>query len=122
MFRDLCALGRLNVPTVPELNRVAAEAAPCVLLTPLDCYWEGSLLQEPDEPVLPVNTSNCSMNSPSGYVNDSDIPANITWGNVNFVILRQCLNASAESGYTAFVDGVRVLIVLLGFVGISLKH
>ena len=100
-FRQLCAAGRLNIPSVPELNRIAAEAIPCVLITPLDCYWEGSILQEPDDDIAPVDTSSCMQNSPTG--DDS----NVTWGNIDFDILRQCLGANqSESGFSIFLDAV----------------
>ena len=105
-FRDLCAAGRLNVPTVPELQRIAEGAVPCVILTPIDCYWEGSLLQEPDEVVDPVDVSACMLDSPSGLDADGE-PNNITWGNLNFTTLRDCLGVDPrETNYTAFVDYV----------------
>lgn len=99
MFRDLCVAGRLTTG-VEELDRVAGEAVPCLFLTPLDCYWEGSILQEPDDIVTEVDTSGClPPNSPS---NDE----NVTWGNIDFEQLRMCLQNSPESGYTGFIDGV----------------
>ena len=102
LLRDLCAAGRLNIPSVPELNRVAAEAAPCVLITPLDCYWEGSYLQQPDDFIEPVNLPACLVNSPHGNSSEG-----ITWGNIDFEILRKCLlQEQEESGLTPFINAV----------------
>lgn len=99
------------MPTVPELNRVAGSAIPCLLLTPVDCYWEGSILQEPDFDVLPVNTRTCTANSPSGTNDDGTAPANVTWGNLNAPVLRQCLTFP-ESGFTPFVNEVCIMCML----------
>ena len=104
----MCAAGRLGITRSPELNRVAAEAIPCVLITPLDCYWEGSILQEPDDFVEPVNASNCLVNSPHG--NDTN---GITWGNIDFNILRECLLNSTESGFTVFLSAVCFQCVII---------
>ena len=109
-FRDLCAAGRLTVPGVQELQRIADGAIPCLILTPIDCFWEGSILQEPDTPVAPVNISTCQSPSPSG-LDENGMPANVTWGNLNFPVLTDCLTAYPPSGYTPFVDLVRILHV-----------
>ena len=98
------------MPSVPELNRIAGSAVPCLLLTPIDCYWEGSILQEPDFDVAPVNTNTCITHSPSGYNND-DTPADVTWGNLNAPVLRQCLTFT-ESGFTPFVNAVCITCML----------
>ena len=99
-FRDLCAAGRLEIPQIPELTRIALAAVPCVLLSPLDCYWEGSILQEPDAFVAPVNIPSCLQNSPHG--NDS---IGVTWGNLDFGVLQECLLDNASiSGITPFLD------------------
>ena len=108
----MCAAGRLSIPQSPELNRVAAQAVPCVIITPLDCYWEGSILQEPDNFVPPVNTSACLQNSPH-----DDDSKGITWGNIDFDTLRECLLQSPESGFTVFLNAVCVLCI-----GINLFH
>ena len=101
-FRDVCAAGRLNLPFVPELKRVAAALPPCLFLTPIDCYWEGSILQDLHPPVPPVNTSVCKgENNPSG-VNST----NVKWRNLNVSLLLECLKKSPESGYSPFVDQV----------------
>ena len=99
------------MPGVPELQRIAFGAVPCLIITPIDCFWEGSILQEPDAPVPPVNTSACQDPSPSGF-DEYGMPANVTWGNLDFPILRQCLSRGLlempTSGYTPFVDFVRI--------------
>ena len=101
-FRDLCTAGRLPVPQTPELDRVLDSLLPCVIITPLDCYWEGSILQEPDYYIAPVNVSACVTNNPNR--NDSQ---GITWGNVDFAIMYECLLAgSAESGFTVYLNAV----------------
>ena len=97
------------MPSVMELQRIADNAIPCLLLTPIDCFWEGSILQEPDEPVPPVNIPTCQNPSPSGV--DDGMPADITWGNINFTILTECLLAFPPSGYTPFVDLVRIYLL-----------
>ena len=99
------------MPSVPELHRVAKELTPCLILTPVDCYWEGSILQAPDIPINPVNTSTCLNDSPSGYSDDGTTPANVDWGNLNPDTLRQCLTFP-ESGFTPFVNAVRILCML----------
>lgn len=113
IFRNLCGAGRLVVPSVPELQRVAFGAIPCLILTPIDCFWEGSILQEPDADVTPVNTAACLRDSPSGYYDDGVTPANVTWGNLQMDVLRSCLSENvAESHYTPFID--KVCIVYTG--------
>lgn len=101
------------MPTVPELQRIAFGAIPCLLLTPIDCFWEGSILQEPDTPVPPVAISTCRppYPSPSGVNNETGLPENVTWGNLDFDVLTECLSdptAMPPSGYTPFVDLVRI--------------
>ena len=98
--------------SVPELQRIADGAVPCLLLTPIDCFWEGSILQEPDDHVPPVNTPTCRnpFPSPSG-LDENGMPANITWGNINFTILTECLLQFPLSGYTPFVDLVRIYLL-----------
>ena len=103
-FREVCFLGRFAVPHVPTLNRVAIELAPCIILTPLDCYWEGSILLDPYEefrPVAPANDTACLQDSPTG-INSTEM----TWGNLDFSVLRRCLLNSSESGYTPWLDEV----------------
>ena len=99
------------MPSVMELQRIANDSVPCLLLTPIDCFWEGSILQEPDVSVRPVNISTCQNPSPSG-VDDNGMPADITWGNINFTILTECLLAAFPlSRYTPFVDLVRIYLL-----------
>lgn len=98
-FRNVCG-GERFVTGVAELDRVIREALPCIMLTPLDCYWEGSLLQAPDEPVDPIDEEGClPPNSPT--FNES-----VTWGNLDFEKLSECLLNSPDSNYTFFVDQV----------------
>ena len=96
-FHDICAIARLSLPQVPELNRVAAGLAPCLFITPLDCYWEGSFLQEPDSPVVPVDIPTCERLAGG---------QNLTWGNLIIDHLRACLFAGVPEQYTPFIDGV----------------
>lgn len=111
IFRDLCGAGRLVVPSVPELQRVAFGVIPCLILTPVNCFWEGSILQEPDSDVSPVNIAACLRNSPSGY-NKDGTPAKVTWGNLRIDVLRKCLSENVtESRYTPFVDKVTMCLV-----------
>jgi len=97
IFRDFCAIANLNIPQVPELHRVANALAPCLFLTPIDCYWEGAILQEPDADVEPIDSPTCE-NLANGQ--------NLTWENLDFDDVRACLSADPTTGYTPFIDGV----------------
>ena len=69
-------------------------------------------MQEPDDDVAPVNTSDCLENSPSGYDSDGE-PNNVTWGNLNANTLLQCLLANfTESKLTPFVATVCIWRVI----------
>jgi len=99
VFRDFCAIANLSIPQVPELHRVSGALAPCLFLTPVDCYWEGAILQEPDVVVEPINSSSpICTNLANGQ--------NLTWENLDFDQLRACLSSDPSSGYTPFIDGV----------------
>ena len=100
----MCAAGRYTIG-VPELDRLVTEAPPCVLITPLDCYWEGSLLQFPDNYIAPINIPACIVDNPI----IGDVSQGITWGNLDFDILRSCLLANLTiSRFTPFIDLVRI--------------
>lgn len=50
-LRDMC-----NVPTIPQfdahfIEQIFENIIPCSIVTPLDCFWEGSKLLGPDYPV-----------------------------------------------------------------------
>lgn len=108
-FRDVCARGKFSSPAVPELNRIATALAPCGIISPLDCYWEGSLLREPDVIIAPVNTKECLANSPTGYYASTGVPRNVTWGNLNFDTLRECLGSNyTASGFSPFLNQVHI--------------
>lgn len=49
-LRDIC-----NVPTTPDfdenfIEKIFENIIPCSIVTPLDCFWEGSKLLGPDYP------------------------------------------------------------------------
>lgn len=108
------------MPSVGELQRIADNAVPCLLLTPIDCFWEGSILQEPDEPVSPVTTRTCQEPSPSDDVNGT--AQNITWGNINFTTLTNCLSQYPPSNYTPFVNLVRIYLLSSYSIKLFLLH
>ncbi|KAL8597752.1 hypothetical protein ACOMHN_001711 [Nucella lapillus] len=68
-FRDICYAA--NFPLIEDelFDHILYGLLPCVIITPLDCFWEGSLLLGPD---YPVNT---------GGING--IPDRLTWANLN---------------------------------------
>lgn len=50
-LRDMC-----NVPTIPQfdahfIEQIFENIIPCSIVTPLDCFWEGSKLLGPEYPV-----------------------------------------------------------------------
>lgn len=50
-LRDMC-----NVPTIPQfdahyIEQIFENIIPCSVVTPLDCFWEGSKLLGPEYPV-----------------------------------------------------------------------
>lgn len=50
-LHDMC-----NVPTIPQfdvhfIEQIFENIIPCSIITPLDCFWEGSKLLGPDYPV-----------------------------------------------------------------------
>ena len=106
-FRDVCAAGRYFTG-VPELDRLVREALPCVFITPLDCYWEGSLMQLPDNYVAPFSVTACIVDNP--IIGDQS--GGITWGNLDFDTLRSCLLANlTTSFFTPYIDLVCINIV-----------
>lgn len=68
-FRDICYAA--NFPLVEEsfVDHILEDLVPCVIITPMDCFWEGSLLLGPDYPVI------------IGAI--SGIPEHLTWANMN---------------------------------------
>ncbi|XP_076440508.1 protein patched homolog 1-like isoform X2 [Babylonia areolata] len=68
-FRDICYAA--NFPLVEDelFDHILYGLLPCVIITPMDCFWEGSLLLGPD---YPANT---------GGING--IPEQLTWANLN---------------------------------------
>ncbi|KAL8598952.1 hypothetical protein ACOMHN_006762 [Nucella lapillus] len=68
-FRDICYAA--NFPLVEDklFDHILYELLPCVIITPIDCFWEGSLLLGPDYPVS------------TGGING--IPERLTWANLN---------------------------------------
>lgn len=50
-LKDLCYSA--NIPTfdVQFIDQIFEKIFPCVIITPLDCFWEGSKLLGPDYPI-----------------------------------------------------------------------
>lgn len=50
-MKDLCYSA--NIPTfdVQFIDQIFEKVFPCVIITPLDCFWEGSKLLGPDFPI-----------------------------------------------------------------------
>ncbi|PVD22694.1 hypothetical protein C0Q70_15950 [Pomacea canaliculata] len=65
-FQDICYAANFPVVEDDFLDRMLADLMPCVIITPLDCFWEGSLLLGPDYPV-----------------STGGIPEHLTWANLN---------------------------------------
>lgn len=76
-LKDICAL-----PSVPQfeahyIDQLFENMMPCTLITPLDCFWEGSKLLGPELPVtIPFGIGN-----------------NVTWTNLNPVELMATIKA-----------------------------
>lgn len=76
-LKDICYKNDFGSTTVDVLDRIFEHLNPCIIVTPLDCFWEGSLLHNPPEPVAPPELC-------------PNIP-NITWSNLNVTDLVTCL-------------------------------
>ncbi|XP_064624757.1 protein patched homolog 1-like isoform X2 [Lineus longissimus] len=50
-FRDLCYMAGFPSFDTPLLDKIVDDVLPCVIITPLDCFWEGSKLLGPDHPI-----------------------------------------------------------------------
>ncbi|KAK7100530.1 hypothetical protein V1264_023464 [Littorina saxatilis] len=68
-FRDICYAASFPEMEHPILDRILPYLLPCVIITPIDCFWEGSLLLGPDYPI------------DTGGING--IPETLTWANLN---------------------------------------
>ncbi|XP_078574684.1 protein patched homolog 1-like isoform X1 [Branchiostoma floridae x Branchiostoma japonicum] len=77
-MKDVC-----YVTSLPVLEGVFAmtieKLYPCVIITPLDCFWEGSKLLGPDRPVIIPNYS-----------------SNVRWTNLNPLGMLEELNKSSD--------------------------
>ncbi|XP_076462162.1 protein patched homolog 1-like [Babylonia areolata] len=68
-FRDICYAANFPLMEDELFDHILYGLLPCVIITPLDCFWEGSLLLGPDYPVS------------TGGING--IPDHLTWANLN---------------------------------------
>ena len=98
-YRDLCAYG--IIPTeIPDFNRVINGLRVCAIFTTLDCYWEGSIIQNPPNSVLVESPPYCQP----------EMPQYLNWSNFDYAKFVECLaNHSNESGYNQ--DTARAIIV-----------
>ncbi|KAK7490526.1 hypothetical protein BaRGS_00018312 [Batillaria attramentaria] len=68
-FRDICYAANFPILEQDLFDHILDGLLPCVIITPIDCFWEGSLLLGPDYPVS------------TGGV--GGIPEHLTWANLN---------------------------------------
>ena len=47
-IKDLCYLASFPIYEMHTIDQVFELLAPCIIITPLDCFWEGSKLLGPD--------------------------------------------------------------------------
>lgn len=50
-LKDLCHSATMPTSDSHFVNRIFENISPCNIITPLDCFWEGSKLLGPDYPV-----------------------------------------------------------------------
>jgi hypothetical protein len=75
---DLCLKNTFPSTHIPLLDRLLSSLNPCLIVTPLDCFWEGSFLHQPTEV---VNITECG---------EYTWAANTTWSNVNVSQVLEC--------------------------------
>ena len=61
-----------------NLDKLLGSINPCLVLTPLDCFWEGSFVHQP---VHPVQFNIC----------DTSWANNVSWSNVNVTEALKCV-------------------------------
>ena len=61
-----------------NLDKLLGSINPCLILTPLDCFWEGSFVHQP---VHPVQFNIC----------DTSWANNVSWSNVNVTEALECV-------------------------------
>ena len=75
---NLCMKEKTPPTHLLELDDLLSSLNPCLVLTPLDCFWEGSFLHQP---VHQVQFNICTASWAS----------NVTWSNVNVTEVLQCV-------------------------------
>ena len=84
---------------MPDFNRILNALRSCAVFSILECYWEGSILQNPPESVVVPRPSYCP-----------EMPENLTWSNFNYTQFVECLeNNPIESNYSEAVIQVLTL-------------
>nr|KAI8754123.1 protein patched-like protein 1-like [Biomphalaria glabrata] len=80
-FKDICYTPSFPVTENSFVDMILESILPCVIITPIDCFWEGSRLLGPDPPVL------------TGAF--SGVPSSLTWENLDPQNILQKLEASS---------------------------
>jgi len=84
---------------MPDFDRILNALHSCAVFSVLECYWEGSILQNPPESVVVPRPSYCP-----------EMPENLTWSNFNYTQFVECLeNNPTESNYSEAVIQVLTL-------------
>jgi len=84
---------------MPDFDRIMKDLHTCVVFSVLECYWEGSILQNPPESVVVERPTYCP-----------EMPENLTWSNFNYTQFIECLrNNPIESNYNEAYLQVLVL-------------
>ena len=95
-FFDLCTYGFIRTG-IPDFDRVINGLHTCAIFTTLDCYWEGSIIQNPPDSVVVESPSYCQP----------EMPQYLNWSNFNYTQFVQCLATHpVESMYNPQVVAV----------------
>ncbi|BFZ16560.1 hypothetical protein BsWGS_19599 [Bradybaena similaris] len=90
-FRDICYTADFPVTEQFIVDTILEGILPCVIITPVDCFWEGSRLLGPDNPVM------------TGGI--AGLPDYITWENLDpSSILRKLESAKTSIPVNAMRD------------------
>jgi len=74
---------------MPDFDRIMNTLHTCAVFSPLECYWEGSILQNLPESIVVERPSYCP-----------DMPESLTWSNFNYTQFIECLrNNPSDSNY-----------------------
>ena len=100
---DLCVKNAFPSTLIPALDALLTGLNPCTVLTPLDCFWEGSFIHEPAN-TLTFQKKECNL----------DWSHNVSWSNVNISEVMNCLEK--DSSNSGIIDVVKKVIRLVPYI------